>query len=269
MYAINESNISFVTTAMPRPEIIQQTYSSFTKKMQGLDYSKVTLYINIDSFPDKKNDHKRQEVINIAKTFFGNVVPNLTDKPNFANAVKWCFSMPETYYVFNIEDDWELLCDFDISFFNQFFVADHVQQVTLRAWKHANNNFFLSPSLLRNSFCKTIVSQMNAHENPEVQIRSMNHGYNKSSFICFPFDKNSIVLKDLGRLWMRSSSYDRGNKTFTEWSVRQEGVGIQRLADQNAQIPNIFKQEAVSGKRLAWIKDFEKRKSIKYNRRKG
>lgn len=270
MYPIDESTLSFTTTAMPRPDVIKATYESFTKNLQGFDFRKSTLYINIDSFPDKQEDHKRAEVADVARQYFGNVIVNMPSSPNFAAAVKWCFSKIETYYNFHLEDDWELLIPFKVSSFNQFFIPPHVQQVALRAWKHVKSDFWLSPCFLRGAFCREIGEKMVIADNPEVQIRHLKSNYRKESFLYFPFDQKGVVLKDLGRTWMRDKGYNRGDKNFTQWNIRDEGKGIQRLADQNGQIPLGIIQDP-NNKKLQlmnrWSKNYEKQRAIKLSRR--
>jgi len=271
MYPISEKTLSFTTTAMPRPEVAETTYSSFTKNLQGLDFREVTLYLNIDSFPDKIDDHKRQEVANIARKYFGNVVVNMPGEPNFANAVKWCFSQIQTYYNFHLEDDWELLAPVKASSFNQFFISPHVQQVALRAWKAAGAAFFLSPSFIRGSFCRLVANKISGNDNPEVQIRTMNHGFDGKSFLYFPFDRREVILRDLGRPWIMGSRFDRGSKHFTQWSIRQQGAGVQRLADQNSQIPKELLPANPKDRRAQamkkWVTDFEKKRAIRISKK--
>lgn len=224
MQPINWKTLSFTTTAMPRPEIVQATYHSFTRNLHGLDFSKVTLYINIDSFPRIKDDHKRQEVVDIARRYFGNVVVNMPDTPSFAVAVKWCFSMIETPYNFHLEDDWELLTPFQISSFNQFFIPPHVQQVALRSRGNVRQDFFLCPSFIRGNFCREMAEKMNTSENPEVEIRNIKNKegiYRKESFVMYPFDTQSLVVRDTGRAWIKTSSYERGGTHFVKWYDRE------------------------------------------------
>lgn len=237
MYPINEDTLSFTTTAMPRPDIIEKTYASASRMLLDIDLKKCTLYINIDNFPNHECSEKKEEVIKIARKYFGNVIPNMPESPNFANAVKWCFSRIETYYNFHLEDDWEILTPMKINNFNQFFIPPHVQQVALRAWKFAGSNFWLSPSFMRGTFCRTVADKMNNEQNPEIQIRGMKGQFKNDAFITFPFDHRAVVLRDLGRNWMKVQNFNRGDANFTAWQVREEGKGIQKLADQNAQIP--------------------------------
>ena len=205
MIPINENTLSFTTTAMPRPEIVKATYDSFTKNLHGLDFKKVTLYINIDSFPGRRDDHKRQEVVEIAKYYFGNVVVNMPDIPSFAAAVKWCFSKVQSPYNFHLEDDWELVTPCHLSTFNQFFIPSHVQQVALRLRGNVRQDFFLWPSFIRGEFCLEMSEKMNSTDNPEVGIRDIKSRdgiYRKESFVMYPFDAQSSVVRDIGREWI-------------------------------------------------------------------
>lgn len=237
MHPVTEKTLSFTTTAMPRPEIVEATYTSFTRNLVEIDFSKVTLYLNVDNFPNKRDADKRQVVVDIARKYFGNVVVNLPEEPNFAAAVKWCFSKVETFYNFHLEDDWMLLTPLKISMFNQFFLAPHVQQVGLRAWRFAKNNFWLSPSVIRGDFCRKVSEKMKTDSNPEVQIRTLKSDYRDDGFLLFPFEYKSVVLRDLGRNWMQTQEFDRGHADFTKWTIREKGKGKQRLADQNSHIP--------------------------------
>ena len=224
MHPIDETTLSFTTTAMPRPEVIQATYDSFTRNLRGLDFRKITLYLNIDSFPEKRDEHKRQEVLAIARQYFGNVVVNMPDTPGFGAAVKWCFSRIETPYNFHLEDDWELLAPFHISSFNPFFLPPHVQQVSLRSRVNVRQDFFLCPSFIRGAFCNEMAEKMNITDNPEVGIRNIKNTeeiYRKESFVMYPFDTQSLIVRDLGRVWIKSSGFERGGTHFVQWGVQE------------------------------------------------
>lgn len=109
----NSENICFTTTAMPRPELLAKTYASFKQHLPWLDLKKCPLFINVDYFPHYYEDHAQrvQSVIDIAKEHFGEVTANIQERGNFPAAVKWIFSNANREFVFNLEDDWELLCD--------------------------------------------------------------------------------------------------------------------------------------------------------------
>lgn len=271
MYPLTENTLTFTTTAMPRPDLIKKTYDSFTKNMLEFDFKKATLYINVDRFPDGRDDDKRKEVVEVARNYFGNVIANLPENPNFAQAVRWCFSKIETYYNFHLEDDWELLVPVKVSVFNQFFLSPIVQQIALRAWKNVKGNFYLSPSFLRGTFCREMAENMNDVDNPEVQIRNMKPNYKGGGFLYFPFEPRAVIIRDLGREWMKKNQYNRGSQNFVQWSNLVPGKGREVLADQNAQIPMEMLPTNPNDKRLAamnrWVKAYSKQRAIKLNRR--
>jgi hypothetical protein len=264
MYPINEDTISFTTTAMPRPEIIEKTYSSFCSRLGGLDYKRVRLYLNVDPLPDDQANERRAQVIEVGRRFFGQVVANIPEKPNFANAVKWAFSQPTTHYVFHLEDDWELMLPLKIQSFAQFFNNEHVQQVALRAWKIQGGNFFLSPSIIRSSFSRLIAEKMNENTNPEVQIRTLRDPQ-RHLFFYFPFDKHNVILRDLGRHWLSDAMYVRGGKDFVQWTKRLPTDPTPRVVDQNEQVPKAY--NLPQGKDKHIIQWERNRRSIKRRRK--
>ena len=226
MLPIDEKTLSFTTTAMPRPEVVQATYETFTSNLLGLDFKKITLFLNIDGFPEKRDEHKRLEVTEVARQYFGNVVVNMPETSSFAAAVKWCFSRVETPYNFHLEDDWALVEPFHITTFNQLFIPPHVQQVALRSRGNVRQDFFLCPSFIRGAFCREMAEKMSTADNPEVEIRNIKNRdeiYRKESFVMYPLDAQSLVVRDLGRDWIKSSGFERGGTHFTQWGV-QEGA---------------------------------------------
>lgn len=215
----NSSNICFTTTAMPRPELLEKTYSSFRDRIKWLDFKSIPLFLNIDKFP-YSTDYKEQDanidrVKEIASSYFSNVVVNIGFSC-FPQAVKWIFSQANTEYVFNLEDDWELLCDIP-SRVTEFFDNPDVLQVGFRAWKRSDPRFVLSPSIIKTSFCNFAASKMHTAKNPEEQIRNLNPYNPSKSFVYWPFEDDKVILRDLGRSWIKTSCYGRGLDDFTQW----------------------------------------------------
>ena len=93
-------SLEFCTTATFRPEIIDRTYKSFTDNLLGIDFKISTLYLNVDPIPVGNT----KEVIDVAKKYFGNVVYNIPEEPNFTKAIKWCWSQVKNEYFFNLEE---------------------------------------------------------------------------------------------------------------------------------------------------------------------
>lgn len=226
MAAIDHTTLSFTTTAMPRPEIVRRTFQSFTRHLWGLDFSKVTLYLNIDRLPGGIDDDKRAEVLDIARRFFGTVVVNMPETPNFAAAVKWCFSQVTGPFNFHLEDDWELLAPVKLSTIEKMFLPPHVQQVALRSRPNVRQDFWLCPAVTRGDFCRRMAAGMRINENPEVEIRALlkqDKAYSRSGFLYVPFDHQALIVQDIGRPWIAESRFLRGATHFTRWSIRKDG----------------------------------------------
>lgn len=215
----NSDNMCFTTTAMPRPDLLEKTYSSFQSHIPWLDFKQMTLYLNIDRFPYNPEPQIEVEDIekvkSIASRFFGNVVVNMGHSC-FPQAVKWIFTQANNEFVFNLEDDWELLCDLP-SYVVDFFDDPKVLQVGFRAWKRSDARFVLSPSILRTSFCNFVGNKMHTRRNPEEQIRGINAHDPKQSFVYWPFESDKVILRDLGRNWIKTSCFSRGLDDFTQW----------------------------------------------------
>lgn len=104
--------IDITTTATLRPEILARTYESFTSHLLKPDLAHYHCILNVDPIGE---DISPDEVIEVAKRFFPNVVSHVSEISNFALAMKWCWSHTKAEYVFNLEDDWHMLKDLDLS----------------------------------------------------------------------------------------------------------------------------------------------------------
>lgn len=234
-------NTCVTTTAMPRSELLEKTYSSFQKYMPWINFKKMTLFINIDCLPqnpdcasEKENIEKIKE---ITSNYFENIVCNI-GYACFPKAVKWIFSQTNKEFTFNLEDDWELLCEIP-EYVADFFENPDIMQVGFRAWKKDDPRFVLSPSILRTSFCNFVSNKMHIFKNPETQIRGINPYNLDKSFIYWPFESNKIILKDLGRSWIKSSCYGRGLDDFVAWRFLPNSITRWReqlCLDQNKDI---------------------------------
>jgi len=124
-----KDHITFTTTAMVRPEILEQTYSNFQICLD-IDMKDFNLRLNVDPLPKKK---KVDQVITVAKKFFKHVDYNVSTNASFPGAVKWCWGDLNTKYIFHLEDDWELTRRIILSDLYQMLEnAKHINQVLLR-----------------------------------------------------------------------------------------------------------------------------------------
>ncbi len=237
---LDSKKICVTTTAMYRPELLEKTYNSLVNKISWLNFKEIDLYINFDLFPNLSGIEKKEEVIEICYKYFSNVYFNFPESPSFSNAVKWCFSQVKSDFVLNVEDDWEFLYTIPISLLD-YFKDEKIQQVGFRAWQISEPRFVLSPSILRGSFCNTVAKTIKFHENPEQSIRANNPFFHslKESFLYWPFENDFVILRDLGREWLKTTTFARGEDDWTRWTYIRSPI-IRKLQqnslDQNSHI---------------------------------
>lgn len=239
--------IDFTTTAMPRPDLVDRTFYSFSKNLIGIDLKQQDLYINIDPLPDCKSQVLREHVVKICKKYFKNVNYSMPDTANFSEAINRVWGGAQSELIFNIEDDWELVRPINITALLEAFQnCDTLYQVVLRAYTYRYPACCLSPSLLHKRFYKKIAGKLHSNLNPETQIHSRrDFGIfipNKDNccdvgkyLIVYPRDTQNpryIVVKDIGREWITKSKYikpqefnisDRRHKKkcyFTSWKTK-------------------------------------------------
>jgi len=195
--------LQFTTTACNRPELLDITYNSFTSNLKGVDFSKSTLYINIDPAPNSDNIFRVEEV---ASKYFGNVICNYPEAPNFAKAISWCFSKVSGEFFFHLEDDWVLNKTIHIDEIISKLNTSSLQCVlnkksTIRS--EIGEPMFI-PSLFRTEHLKKYLPIMDAVSNPEAQMKYI---YRKNQLLLnqyksILFNRSIEISSDIGRRWL-------------------------------------------------------------------
>lgn len=219
------NSIDITTTSCIRPEIIRQTYNSFSEKIINLDLFKCRLIINIDPIPEE-NTYLIKEMKKTCYDYFENVVFNTPDKPNFTKALNWCWQQATTEIILNLEDDW-ILKD-EVDFFkvkNIFNEEKNIYQLSLSE-TNEEGKISLAPSFLSKRFYKQIAGNLDTNINPEIQLRGKKFNIempsqqenilnNKKVFF---YDKKSLI-KDIGRDWIKSTRYKKPliKSEFNSW----------------------------------------------------
>lgn len=214
--------LEFTTTSCNRPEILQTTYGSFVSRLKGVDFSKSTLYINVDPSP---NNDSITEMEKVARKFFGNVVVNYPEEPNFAAAVIWCFSQVKGEYFFHLEDDWILTCNVDINKMIHSLsgtALQHVLNKKITSRKELGEPCFV-PSLFKTEIVKRYLPLMNPVKNPEWQLKVL---YRKNtnglkSHKSVLHSRSREVSKDIGRDWLKRKGISRDygkSRSWTPWT---------------------------------------------------
>lgn len=224
--------MDFTTTAMARPEIVDRTYASFSKNLKGIDLKECRLFINVDPLP---NDVNREEVIKVAEKYFEEVHPNYPEKANFTAACNWIWSNAQTEYIFHLEDDWQLIEKVSVPQLLKYFKKhSKLLEVALRAYRYQYLICPLSPNIMHERYYKAIAGKLNENCNPEIQLRGKKFGIDmptrefkistKGKLVIYPEKKNKIIVKDIGRKWIKKSKYKKpkGKKGhFTTWESKK------------------------------------------------
>ncbi len=208
----------FTMTATLRPDIIEQTISSFNKNLINVDMKKSVLYINIDPVPNN-SDITNDQVVTVAEKFFGNVVVRSPDVPNFCSAIKWLWGQPsDEPYILHLEDDWELFVKLDCNVLVHLLTTQNLYEVRITKYlkKSATRKYGLSPALVSTAFSSVVSQNLDPTKNPERQLLQVaNWGLTPhcpQTITAYPH--GSIAIRDIGRAW-------------------RETLGIQKPADEN------------------------------------
>ncbi len=217
--------IDFTTTACIRPEILRKTYESFNENLKDIDLKKCRLIINIDPLP-KFDKEKIDEMEEICNSFFGKVLMNVPDEPNFTKAINWCWSNADTDFIFHLEDDWFLMDPIFSHEYEDKISKKHTYQVVLKAYERVYTKFCLSPSFITKKVYASVAGNLDESINPEIQFRG------KKFDLRFPCPENKIpnddkilavreqvVLLDLGRDWIRNTGFKKPSQKyrFNKW----------------------------------------------------
>lgn len=206
--------ITFCTTAMPRPEILEATYKSFSANLKGIDLSEQKLLLNIDPVSSKDLDSRIEMTKDVAGKYFGDVEVRVPDEPNFTAAVDWCWTTADTEFVFHLEDDWELRQEVDVQEAIEKMRTGGLKHTILRAYSYNYQKMALSPNITHRDYYKRFAGDFIQSINPEIQLRK-------------PFVKKEEIMVigskpivfDLGRQWIKGEPFkkpkNKGN--FTKW----------------------------------------------------
>ena len=96
--------LDITTTATIRPDLFYKTLKTFVDRL-FIHQKEYRLILNVDPIGE---DLDPVEVVKVGKQFFKNIVYNIPETPNFAQACKWCWKNTESKFVFHLEDDWTL-----------------------------------------------------------------------------------------------------------------------------------------------------------------
>lgn len=210
--------MDFTTTATARPDIVERTYSSFNKHLKGIDLKQCRLFVNVDPVP---RGVKQKLVTKVGLKYFKEVIPNYPKKANYTAAYNWLWSMAESKYIFNLEDDWELRADVNMKELVSYF-DNHPKLyiVALRAYKYRYLSCPTSPGIMHERYYKAVAGKLDESINPEAQLRGKRFGISmpsreskiqaKGKVIVYPPGIKRVIIKDIGREWTKKQKFIKG-----------------------------------------------------------
>lgn len=233
---MNPEEISFTTTAMCRPDILNTTLKSFNKGLLGLKLKEVVLYLNIDPLPKEEGidiDKYKKRTIEVAQKYFKEVVYRTPEKANFTSAVQWTWQQAQTPYIFHLEDDWILKKQANMDdIIRPLSKSKKMVQVVLRAYKFDYtdmNKICLSPSIISERLYKKVRDSFDLNINPEVQLRQVNKkmgtvNWENIKVVAYPYKEVRIIVKDIGRKWIGQQNYakPKTKSNFTSWIEKEK-----------------------------------------------
>lgn len=240
--------IDITMTAVIRPEIVRTTLESFCSNLFYDDKFNYRLILNVDPIGEDKNP---MEVVEVAHSFFDNVLYNIPKEPSFCTAVMWCWSKIVSDYVFHLEDDWvilrktplvemirilekndDLAC---LHFFRKD--TDKKKKINLSGTSYIYKNeyfvsrkpfgFSLNPCLVKADFLNSIYYEMDDTKNPEKQIRYKNPLMRgilsswKYGIYGKPLQTKTVYGKN-GFHWRNSMKLKKPDGVFNTW-IKKEG----------------------------------------------
>lgn len=241
------AEIEVTMTATRRPELLQRTLVTFQKYLFKDRMKDFTLFLNVDPVGHEMNSW---DIVRLCDDFFKEVVSRCPQRPHFPTAFKWCWSNVNAPFVFNLEEDWELLVDIDLGALLKVFEEPDLMVLRLsfapcydtnKSWNHHlpwNGKFYEvpeenkgllgfsgNPSMLRRQFVETGLKMLDGRGNPEKQLKwRPGHELMKYRYGVYGYPGMPAAVKDIGRDWkikngwMKVDNEGRDNKAFfTRW----------------------------------------------------
>lgn len=218
MARLDKQNLDVVMTVVIRPEVLNITLNSF--KIKLLDQFNVRLIVNVD--PIGQDDCSQNEVVNLCKKYFPNVVSRTPKSASFSKAVFWCWQQIESEYFFHLEDDWCLKKKVSSSDLMDKFSQKDVVSVRLNITRNSKfttdgNHVYcgrmsLNPSMIRSVFIREYLTKFDILKDPEKQFigNETTESFQNPIFLMFGSAKDQSLVIDIGKKW-------RNNFGFSKW----------------------------------------------------
>jgi hypothetical protein len=251
--------IDVCTTATLRPEILNQTYASFSEHLLARAPFDYRLILNIDCIGD---DVPPEAVCDVAAQYFPRHVIRFAEEPSFDRAFAWCWDQVEAPYFFWLEDDWIMMHDLDLARMVELLETEHDLALLrlnffgtrndewCRQWqKHVpwNGRYFElteeqktciafsgHPSLIRREWSKIMRQQLVPGWCPE---KCLSGHFPDSLELLKPWRYGIFqvpfsppTLKDIGRPWREAKKwYKHRGYSFTHWVPESEAASMKEM----------------------------------------
>ncbi len=211
--------IDLVLVATLRPEILEITLNTFYHKL--LKNFDVRLIVNVDPIGDEK--YSQQDIINVCKKYFTNIISHSPSKPSFSRAVLWCWQQIKSEIFFHLEEDWCLKSKVDLERALVLFQDEEVVSVRLNITRNAKfktiknlvltDAFSLNPSFFRSAFIKEKIKKYDTNQDPEKQISKNTKSilFPNPKFILYGKRNENALVIDIGKIWREKRSLDKWN----------------------------------------------------------
>lgn len=237
------SKIDITMPTTLRPKLLNKTLESFTKNL-FTDKKRHRFIFNVDPVGEK--GCKPEDIIEIAHSYFDDVLYNVAEKPLFPKAFKWCWDNAESDYIFHMNEDWELLrpiniddmisillknnnlaclrlLKMDVPTNLKFFRSKYTDKGGYLQAENRKVSFGTNPELIKAEFYKEARKYLLEDANPEKQFRPwqkemFNNVTSKWDYGVYARPGDKMLIKDTGKNWMSRNKFRKaGGPGFVKW----------------------------------------------------
>jgi hypothetical protein len=241
--------IDITITATIRPELLNKTLDSFFRncfyQFNKRNNCESNIIINIDNIGNRANTPI--DVYQVCQQYSKNVLYNIPNEPNFAKAVKWCWSQCTNKYIFHLEDDWllnrylhlENLINYidkgisSVRLYKRKYPSKKPYMMFDCEYDFDNDNLFiakgnydqfgLNPVLIDKQFIDDVLPLMVDNINPEKQFRMRNNNMKnilpRYKYGIYGKPGEKAIVTDIGTEWREKRKIQKqpGDK-FLSWN---------------------------------------------------
>lgn len=223
--------ISILTTAINRPEIIQQTMDSLIEQTDFVKYE-CRWIVNIDRIANLPNAEERfKKAIKLCKSYkkyFETIVLPNRDPKGAGGAINRIRPYIKGDVVFYLEDDW--LCHPDCVTKKQLEVGDFLERLkdySYATCSHRMEQCSFNPCFIRTCNWLLVTKQIELQVDAEAQVARFWRALRKREPKNWQFDPRVCrYFKDIGRTWIKDTplrKWERGQRYMVPITYNVQG----------------------------------------------